>query len=333
MKKNSLVLGAALTLLLTLSACGRQTVIRTTDTLDQAEQEASAAEPLPAEPAAGEEETAWSLDPAAVTDDFAANTLIRLPELALSGLGFTFETPRELTSQQLYLLFLAWSAPETLDACYNAADSSYIFSADLICQTLDRYLEGYSFDISECPLYDPERGAVITPMAGAFGGNVEVQLESKTFDGNTVVLTALLDGSVRKTYTVTFCDGGYRYQSVRQLSQPELRPNVGTLLLYGKEREAFAAVTEEEICLWDSASGGQLLAVARFPITLPGAKDALKRCDFTDLDEDGSSELTAEFSFADGSTASLVWFFTDGGLVYNEEFSRLPGEASASGTD
>ena len=81
------------------------------------------------------------------------------------------------------------------------------------------------------------------------------------------------------------------------------------------------------------ASGGQLLAVARFPITLPGAKDALKRCDFTDPDEDGSSELTAEFSFADGSTASLVWFFTDGGLVYNEEFSRLPGEASASGTD
>ena len=35
MKKNLLVLGAALTLLLlTLSACGRQTVIRTTDTLD-----------------------------------------------------------------------------------------------------------------------------------------------------------------------------------------------------------------------------------------------------------------------------------------------------------
>ena len=53
MKKNLLVLGAALTLLLTLSACGRQTVIRTTDTLDQAEPGASAAEPLPAKTAAG----------------------------------------------------------------------------------------------------------------------------------------------------------------------------------------------------------------------------------------------------------------------------------------
>ena len=77
-------MGAALTLLLTLSACGRQTVIRTTDTLDQVEQEASAAEPLlPQSRQRGEEETAWSLVPAAVTDDFAADTLIRLPELAL----------------------------------------------------------------------------------------------------------------------------------------------------------------------------------------------------------------------------------------------------------
>ena len=75
-------------------------------------------------------------------------------------------------------------------------------------------------------------------MAGAFGGNVEVQLESKTFDGNTVVLTALLDGSVRKTYTVTFCDGGYRYQSVRQLSLPELRPTSGRFFCMGKNRKS-----------------------------------------------------------------------------------------------
>ena len=92
-------------------------------------------------------------------------------------------------------------------------------------------------------------------------------------------------------------------------------------------------MTEEEICLWDAAGGGQLLAVARFPLTLSGAKDALKSCDFTDLDEDGSSELTAEFAFADGSAASLAWFYADGGLVYNEEFSRLPGEATAAETN
>ena len=122
-------------------------------------------------------------------------------------------------------------------------------------------------------------------------------------------------------------------EQLAQPVQPETRPCVGSMLLNGEAQDVFAAVTDEEICLWDSASGGQLLAVARFPIALSGAKDALESCDFTDLDGDGSSELSAEFSFADGSTASLVWFYTDGGLVYNEEFSRLPGEASAAGTE
>ena len=81
------------------------------------------------------------------------------------------------------------------------------------------------------------------------------------------------------------------------------------------------------------ASGGELLAVAKYPKTLAGAADALKSCDYTDLDEDGNSDLTAEFSFADGRTASLVWFFADGGLIYNEEFSCLPGEADTAETN
>ena len=258
MKQKIFILGAALMLPLALSACGRPAATRTTDTLEQPEQSEAEA-PAASEP----QEPEWTLDPARISDDYAADTL----------------------------------------------------------------------DISECPLYDAGRGVVVTPMAGAFGGDLDVQLESKTFDGDTVVLTALLDGSVRKTYTISFYDGGCRYQSVQLLSQPELRSDVGTLPLRGEEKEAFAAVTEEEICLWDAAGGGQLLAVARFPLTLPGAKDALKSCDFTDLDEDGSSELTAEFAFADGSAASLVWFYADGGLVYNEEFSRLPGEATAAETN
>lgn len=132
-------------------------------------------------------------------------------------------SPDELTSQQLYLLFLAWSAQEELDACHDEAGGVYDFDAAVICRTLDRYLDGYRF----------------------------------------------------------------------------------------------------------AASGGQLLAVARFPYALPGAKDALKGCDLTDLDGDGTSDLTAEFSFADGSTASLLWFYSDGGLVYNAEFSLLPGNVPA----
>ena len=108
-------------------------------------------------------------------------------------------------------------------------------------------------------------------------------------------------------------------------SAPE-RTVTGTMLLGGKEITVYLDVSDTEINFWDSASGGTLLAVARYPETFARAADALKSCDYTDLDEDGSSELTAEFAFADGSTASLVWFYADGGLVYNEEFSALPGD-------
>ena len=111
-------------------------------------------------------------------------------------------------------------------------------------------------------------------------------------------------------------------------SVPE-RTVTGTMLLGGKEMTVYLDVSDTEINFWDSASGGTLLAVARYPETLAGAADALKNCDYTDLDEDGSSELTAEFAFADGSTASLVWFYADGGFVYNDEFSMLPGDSPA----
>lgn len=111
------------------------------------------------------------------------------------------------------------------------------------------------------------------------------------------------------------------------------RAATGTMLLDGKETTVYLEVSDSEINFWDSVSGGKLLTVAKYPETLAGAAEALKSCDYTDLDEDGNSDLTAEFTFADGSTASLVWFYADGGLIYNEEFSRLPGDATAAETN
>lgn len=326
--KSMLAAVLAALLLFTLTACAGTPAVELEALAVQAEP-SPAAQPEAAEPTPAEEDAVWTLNPADVTDAYLTDTVIRLPELALSSLGFAFDSPDELTSQQLYMLFLAWTAQEELNACYDAADGVYVFDAAVICRTLDCYLEGYCFTASDCLLYDAGKDAIVTPMAGGFGGWLDVQLESRAFNGNTAALTALLDGSVRKVYTITFYDGGYRYQSVQQLSQPEARPCVGAMLLSGEQTDAFAAVTDEEICLWDAASGGRLLAVARFPYALSGAKDALAGCDFTDLDGDGNSELSAAFSFADGSTASLLWFYTDGSLVYNEEFSILPGEAPA----
>lgn len=57
------------------------------------------------------------------------------------------------------------------------------------------------------------------------------------------------------------------------------------MLLHREETEVYAAVSDEEICLWD------------------------------------------------GAGASLTWFYTDGSLIYNEEFPTLPGEAPAGGAE
>ena len=102
-----------------------------------------------------------------------------------------------------------------------------------------------------------------------------------------------------------------------------------SMLLDGKETMAYLDVSDEEITLWDSASAGQLIAVAKYAQPMSGALEALQDCDFTDLDEDGNSDLTANFTFTDGTTANLTWFYADGGFVYNEEFSTLPGDVSA----
>ena len=66
------------------------------------------------------------------------------------------------------------------------------------------------------------------------------------------------------------------------------RTATGTMLLDGKETTVYPEVSDTEINFWDSASGGKLLAVAKYPETLAGAAKALKGCDYTDLDEDGN---------------------------------------------
>ena len=158
---------------------------------------------------------------------------------------------------------------------------------------------------------------------------------------NTLILAATLTLAL----SLTACGGEVITKTTSSLDQQgqtsasdseapaSERTATGTMLLDGKETTVYLEVSDTEINFWDSASGGKLLAVAKYPETLAGAAEALKDCDYTDLDEDGNSDLTAEFTFTDGSTASLVWFYADGGMVYNEEFSRLPGDAIAAGTN
>ena len=154
---------------------------------------------------------------------------------------------------------------------------------------------------------------------------------------NALILAAALTLALSLTAcggeVITKTTGSLNQQGQTAASDSEApvleRTATGAMLLGGKETTVYLEVSDTEINFWDSASGGKRLTVAKYPETFAGAADALKSCDYTDLDEDGNSDLTAEFTFTDGSTASLVWFYADGGFVYNEEFSALPGDVSA----
>ena len=155
----------------------------------------------------------------------------------------------------------------------------------------------------------------------------------------------LIDAALVLALVLTACGGETVKQTVDSLNQvpqeTELAEETtlpkhtisGTILRNGAETAVYLEISDMEINFWGSASGGQLLAVAQYPESISGAADALTDCDYTDLDEDGNSDLTANFTFADGSTASLVWFYTDSGFVYNEEFSRFPGDVPALGNE
>ena len=135
------------------------------------------------------------------------------------------------------------------------------------------------------------------------------------------------------------CGGGTVTRSTDSLAQSaqassgEMRSVTGTMLRYGTEIPVYLAVSDTEIAFWDSPSGGEVLAVARYPEPMPGAAAALTDCDHQDLDGDGCSDFGAAFTFPDGSTASLLWLSVDGEFVYQEEFSQLPGDPPPSGED
>ena len=118
-----------------------------------------------------------------------------------------------------------------------------------------------------------------------------------------------------------------------QASSGETRGVTGTMLRDGTEIPVYLAVSDTEIAFWDSPSGGEVLAVARYPEPMPGAAAALTDCDHQDLDGDGCSDFGAAFTFPDGSTANLLWLSVDGEFVYQEEFSQLPGDLPPSGED
>lgn len=166
----------------------------------------------------GEEpDSGWTLDESQVTDD-ALISLVIGEEVALTGdNSFTFQTPMDLSSQELYMLALLWGGDTgKFDHCYDPEKQQFTIRQEDVEEVLALHLKKFAFDITEVSGYDSAAGGVVTWTVTGFGGDRYMSVAEKTIDGNVVTFTANfyenadLTGQPyeAKTYTIEFFDGG-----------------------------------------------------------------------------------------------------------------------------
>ena len=140
--------------------------------------------------------------------------------------GFTFDNPGELSSDELFRLFLWWTNRSALEKYRNPDDGWFYFPSSAIHRTLDCYFRRYSFDITQCTGYDTKSGTVVDQTAALEPGNLRLQRVSKTMDRHKVtyvvdfypVLDDLQVGPepfARKEYTLLCYPGDFYVESAR----------------------------------------------------------------------------------------------------------------------
>lgn len=147
-------------------------------------------------------------------------------EMILSSLeiaypdGLYFESPAELTEQELYTSFQLFADQDDLLACWDEAAGAYLYSEKFICSVLDRYYEGYVFHIEDDPEYDPAYHAIASQIVGGFGGGIYVSGVMVRADGERYnICGTVRDGNgdpmCQKDYVLEFYDGGFYLCAVR----------------------------------------------------------------------------------------------------------------------
>ena len=178
-----------------------------------------------------------TIDPSRLTDENLHSILIG-PEVALVNNGFTFDSPADLSSEQLFLLFLYWSSDYTYTRDnYKQADGKYHFTESFVNSVLRYHFRdgSFTFDITQCGNYDASDGTAVIENVSGFGGGPDLRIaDVQVLGGSTVQVTAdfynadpFLDGSggelryARKVYTLDFYYGGALFQSARFAPLPE----------------------------------------------------------------------------------------------------------------
>ena len=117
-----------------------------------------------------------TIDPSLLTDENLLSILIG-PEIALVNNGFTFDSPADLSSEKLFMLFLYWSVDSTRDN-YKQADGKYHFTQDFINGILSHYFRtgSFTFDITQCRNYDASEGTAVIENVSGFGGGPDLRI-------------------------------------------------------------------------------------------------------------------------------------------------------------
>ena len=190
-------------------------------------------------PIAEEAQRRMTIDPSLLTDENLKRILLG-PEIALVNDGFTFFSPSTLSSEQLFMLFLLWSADSTRDH-YIQADGKYHFTQDFINGILSQHLGAgcFLFDITQCGHYDASDGTAVVENVSGFGGDRNLRIvDVQVLESGTVQVTAdfynadpFMNGSggeiryARKVYMLEFYSTGVLFHSARfmPLSEDDLR--------------------------------------------------------------------------------------------------------------
>ncbi len=119
-----------------------------------------------------------TIDPSLLTDENLHSILIG-PEIVLVNDGFTFDSPEDLSSEQLFMLFLHWSSDYTYTRDnYKQADGKYHFTESFVNSVL-RYHFGdgsFTFDITQCGCYDASEGTAVIENVSGFGGDPDLRI-------------------------------------------------------------------------------------------------------------------------------------------------------------
>ena len=178
-----------------------------------------------------------TIDPSLLTDENLHSILIG-PEIVLVNDGFTFDSPEDLSSEQLFMLFLHWSSDYTYTRDnYKQADGKYHFTESFVNSVLRYHFRdgSFTFDITQCGNYDASDGTAVIENVSGFGGGPDLRIaDVQVLGGSTVQVTAdfynadpFFNNSggelryARKVYTLDFYYGGALFQSARFAPLPE----------------------------------------------------------------------------------------------------------------